>query len=242
MQHTVLGLLYKAHKHKRTAETTHLLQLRALLADWYDDIEPFEDYKSKTKVYEIRKIYENVTVSSNDMSGKFEVGDIGTSEDVDRINAEIKANAIAPIPIRTVAPTSTQLLLMRSMVKALYDDRAPWSKKGGLFSSGTFTKHDLINMKSFYTKSESFEALLNMNSIVQESSDISSLWYRELYLEMTKQVQFPISMSLPWKLAEHVIKSPSNNMLENMLYAIDIYNWKICCMPLIFITMQQTLL
>ena len=224
VQHTVLGLLYKAHKHKRTAETTHLLQLRALLADWYDDIEPFEDYKSKTKVYEIRKIYENVNVSSNDMSGKFEVGDIGTSEDVDRINAEIKANAIAPIPIRTVAPTSTQLLLMRSMVKALYDDRAPWSKKGGLFSSGTFTKHDLINMKSFYTKSESFEALLNMNSIVQESSDISSLWYRELYLEMTKQVQFPISMSLPWKLAEHVIKSPSNNMLENMLYAIDIYN------------------
>ena len=213
VQHTVLCLLYKAHKHKRKEETEHLLQMRSLCADWCTEIEPFEDYKSRAKVTEVRDSYEKGSSSSTISSS--------TNE---RIAAEERAERVAPVPVRSVAPSSSQLRLLRSMVFCLYDDRAPWYKEGGMFSSGTFTKRDMTVMMDYYDRSEYFSYALNASSVVVECSDVSSLWYREFYLEMTKQVQFPISMSMPWRLAEHVIRSPQNNMLENMLYAMDIYN------------------
>ena len=37
-------------------------------------------------------------------------------------------------------------------------------------------------------------------------SDVSYFWMREFYLELCMRVQFPVSMSLPWILAEHVLK------------------------------------
>jgi cytoplasmic FMR1 interacting protein len=202
VQHTVLCLLYKAHKHKRKEETEHLLQMRCLCADWSSEIEPFEDYKSRAKVTEVRDSYESL----------------------ERRSAETKAESVAPIPSRSVAPSASQLHLLRSMVFALYDDRAPWLKKGGMFTSGTFTKKDMSIMTDYHDRSEYFAYALDASTTVERCSDTSSLWYREFYLEMTKQVQFPISMSMPWRLAEHVIRSPQNNMLENMLYAMDIYN------------------
>ena len=213
VQHTVLCLLYKAHKHKRKEETEHLLQMRSLCADWCTEIEPFEDYKSRAKVTEVRDSYEKGSSSSTTSSSSNE-----------RIAAEERAERVAPVPVRSVAPSSSQLRLLRSMVFCLYDDRAPWYKEGGMFSSGTFTKRDMTVMMDYYDRSEYFSYALNASSVVVECSDVSSLWYREFYLEMTKQVQFPISMSMPWRLAEHVIRSPQNNMLENMLYAMDIYN------------------
>ena len=53
IQHTVLGFLYKAQKHKRTAELELLLQIRATAADWSGDIEPFEDYKIRSQVKQV---------------------------------------------------------------------------------------------------------------------------------------------------------------------------------------------
>ena len=57
-------------------------------------------------------------------------------------------------------------------------------------------------------------------------SDLSDLWYRELFLDVTKCVQFPIDMSLPWILCEHVISSQSGTLpiLESAFFIIDIYN------------------
>ena len=238
-QHVVLGLLYKAQKHKRPLELTHLMQLRSLAADWSGDVEPFEDYKSKSKIRHIREAYDNVdalfpppftgsllsttnrTTLNNEEGQSKKDSRLHTER---RVQAEQTAERTAPLPARAVAPSPSQLQLMRCMVRALYDERAPWLKKGGLFSSGTFTKKDLKTMADFYTITQYFPLLLNYGRTTTSCSDVSSLWYREFYLELTRQVQFPISMSLPWKLAEHVIKSPQNNMLNNVLYAMDIYN------------------
>ena len=37
-------------------------------------------------------------------------------------------------------------------------------------------------------------------------------------------VQFPIKMSLPWILLDHVVNSPNTARLENLLFPLDIYN------------------
>ena len=107
----------------------------------------------------------------------------------------------------------------------MYDPRAPWVKRGkGIFRSATYTKTDVNQMRSFGERSFFFAHLLNFGDTVRELSDVGWLWFREFHLEMTRQVQFPINMSLPWILSEHVILHPSNNMLENIFYAMDIYN------------------
>jgi cytoplasmic FMR1 interacting protein len=224
IQHTILGLLYKAHKHKRTKELEHLMQLRTLCADWVGDVEPFEDYKSKAKIREVRNAYDDIKYQLETFSEYLNASNTKLNDTIKRINAEIKAENVAPLPIRVVGPTSSQISIIRCMVHALYDERAPWLKKGSLFSSGTFTEKDLIQMKNYYNSSYYYNFLLNYNETVEKCSNVSSLWYREFYLELTKQVQFPISMSLPWKLSEYVIKNPSNNMLNNVFYCIDIYN------------------
>ena len=52
--------------------------------------------------------------------------------------------------------------------------------------------------------------------------DFADLWYREFYLELTKCVQFPIGMSLPWILTDFIVKTPS--IKENLFFVLDIYN------------------
>ena len=107
----------------------------------------------------------------------------------------------------------------------MYDPRAPWVKRGkGIFRSSIYTKSDVNQMQSFGERSFYFAHLLNFGDTVRELSDVGWLWFREFHLEMSRQVQFPINMSLPWILSEHVILHPANNMLENIFYAMDIYN------------------
>ena len=65
--------------------------------------------------------------------------------------------------------------------------------------------------------------MLDYARTVRELSDLSFFWYREFYLEMTKRLQFPISMSLPWILVEHIIeRAPS--LTEQVFIPLDIYN------------------
>jgi cytoplasmic FMR1 interacting protein len=66
------------------------------------------------------------------------------------------------------------------------------------------------------------------------------LWYKEFFLELSKRLQFPIDMSLPWILTDHILE-PSRNpgaaatpdqppptqeaeMLEYIFYPLDLYN------------------
>ena len=52
------------------------------------------------------------------------------------------------------------------------------------------------------------------------------LWYREFFLEMTmgKRIQFPIEMSMPWILTDHILETKSPAMMEYALYPLDLYN------------------
>ena len=46
--------------------------------------------------------------------------------------------------------------------------------------------------------------------------DLSQFWFREFYLELTKgkRLQFPIDMSFPWILANHILDTNDPTMME----------------------------
>ena len=63
---------------------------------------------------------------------------------------------------------------------------------------------------------------------------MGDLWYRERYLEVAKQankeiVQFPIRMSLPWILIDHIVNSPNSARMENVLCKIVTLSRFACC-------------
>lgn len=46
---------------------------------------------------------------------------------------------------------------------------------------------------------------------------MAQFWYREFYLEMTmgKNIQFPIEMSMPWILTDHILTSKDPALMES---------------------------
>lgn len=53
---------------------------------------------------------------------------------------------------------------------------------------------------------------------------MSNLWFKEFYLELTKQVHFRISTSLPWILAEFALDTPDSEILQDIFVPLDLYN------------------
>jgi len=51
---------------------------------------------------------------------------------------------------------------------------------------------------------------------LKDCCDLSQLWYREFYLEMTmgKRIQFPIEMSMPWILIDHILATKDSSYME----------------------------
>lgn len=127
------------------------------------------------------------------------------------------------VPRRNVGPGSTQLYMVRTMLESLISDKAASGKK-------TLRKdiegQYLVAIDQFHKNSFYWNYLLNFSQTLGECCDMSQLWYREFYLEMTmgKRIQFPIEMSLPWILTDHILKTKDPSMMECLLYPLDLYN------------------
>lgn len=76
----------------------------------------------------------------------------------------------------------------------------------------------------FLKRCNEFLHLIDFDLTLAKCSDLSDLWYKEFYLELTKQIQFPIELSLPWILTNHILENDSVDNLEFLLYPLDIYN------------------
>src|SRR5690349_12720513 len=92
------------------------------------------------------------------------------------------------IPSRAVGPSPTQLEILRCTTFALLN-----GKKKADYS----TQHIKV-MEDFYKASYFYEYLLNYTNTIIAATDLGDLWYKEFYLELSKRLQFPIDMSLPW--------------------------------------------
>ncbi|GMI36528.1 hypothetical protein TrRE_jg10260 [Triparma retinervis] len=149
----------------------------------------------------------------------------------DDYRAYKRSNPKADVPARVVGPAPTQLHLMRTMIRALYDDKSEARASRGFFSKRDLDADEAKVLESFYRTSLAFPYLLSFSDTVSKVSDIGDLWYREFYLEVSKQMnsklpQFPIAMSLPWILTEHVINNVTADtpLIEDLAYTMDVYN------------------
>ncbi|XP_026290663.2 cytoplasmic FMR1-interacting protein-like [Frankliniella occidentalis] len=200
--------LRKAIKNKKDLIRSILVSVRETCADWQRGVEPSGDPALKGK---------------KDPESGFGI----------------------KVPRRNVGPSSTQLYMVRTMLESLIAD-----KSGG---KRTLRKdidgQHLIQIDQFHKISFYWNHLLNFSESLQQCCDLSQLWYREFYLEMTmgrrvhkclvkhqhndecndlitmeKRIQFPIEMSMPWILTDHILRTKDPSMMEYVLYPLDLYN------------------
>lgn len=123
---------------------------------------------------------------------------------------------------KAVAPSLTQILLLRRMMHTIFDDSNPGMKGGFLGRDADLKSEWLHEWKDFYNRSFYYRYLLDYRGVLKSLTDMSYLWFREFHLELTKCVQFPIDMSLPWLLTDFVLRTPS--LITNIFFAVDIWS------------------
>lgn len=123
---------------------------------------------------------------------------------------------------RNVGPSSTQLYMVRTMLESLISDKSGGKKTLRKELDG----QHLCQIDEFHKTSFFWTYLLNFSETLQFCCDLSQLWYREFYLEMTmgRRIQFPIEMSMPWILTDHILRTKDASMMECVLYPLDLYN------------------
>lgn len=129
-------------------------------------------------------------------------------------------------PARVVSAASTQLFILRAQIGALIDSNSEVRRKQSMFAKADLEKEDVQVLQQFHGDSFYFASALDYARSLHEVSDLGDLWFREYFLEMTKCVQFPIEMSLPWVLTEHLVLNHVSNapMIEDVLFVLDVYN------------------
>ncbi|KAI1717201.1 cytoplasmic fragile-X interacting family domain-containing protein [Ditylenchus destructor] len=124
---------------------------------------------------------------------------------------------------RGVAPSNTQLYMVRTMLESLISEK---SSNGNRIWRKDIDKKHLDKMRAFLQASRFWPALLHLSTSLEQCADLCQLWFREFYLEMTmgKRIQFPIDMSIPWILIDHVLSTQDPALMECILLLFDLYN------------------
>ncbi|XP_070088088.1 cytoplasmic FMR1-interacting protein 1 isoform X2 [Equus caballus] len=124
------------------------------------------------------------------------------------------------VPRRAVGPSSTQLYLVRTMAESLSSAELLRQLK----SLGMERLLHVVN--AFLRQSYTYPPLLTFGETLQQCCDLSQLWFREFFLELTmgRRIQFPIEMSMPWILTDHILETKEASMMEYVLYSLDLYN------------------
>lgn len=158
----------------------------------------------------------------------------GIEDPIDQANkSDLSKSNIADFPVqvqrRNVGPSSTQLNMVRTMLEYLVFGKSQGNDKSTLRKY--VDASSLMSIECFLKESFYWNYLLNFSQSLSECCDLSQLWYREFYLEMTmgRRIQFPIEMSLPSILTDHVLKTKDPAIIESVLYILDLYNDSATC-------------
>ncbi|XP_058150782.1 cytoplasmic FMR1-interacting protein 1 isoform X1 [Dasypus novemcinctus] len=119
-------------------------------------------------------------------------------------------------------PRITQLYMVRTMLESLIADKS--GSKKTLRSS--LEGPTILDIEKFHRESFFYTHLINFSETLQQCCDLSQLWFREFFLELTmgRRIQFPIEMSMPWILTDHILETKEASMMEYVLYSLDLYN------------------
>ncbi|OQR96397.1 p53 inducible protein [Achlya hypogyna] len=138
--------------------------------------------------------------------------------DTDDYKRTRSARVFGELRARAVGPGPTQLRQLCTLVQALGD------KRGGLSGGWGFAGQpdaDVAALDAFYADAFFFDKVLALDVTLAALGDTGGLWLREFYLELTKCVQFPVELSVPWMLLEHDLATTGGVALEALL---DVYN------------------
>lgn len=198
VQLSILEMIADATKKKRQTIRNDLVHLREICADWAGGFEPFSELSGGGGG--------SGSASLSSSSHKKSRGGGSSS-------SAVAADEGTSFPRRNVGPAGIQVDLMRSIVYGLLQSRKEIGEKNSRV------------LEEFYVRSMYYPYLMNLQETVAQSSDLGDLWYREFYLELSKRLQFPINMSLPSILVDHILEGEgSAQLLEYALYPLDIYN------------------
>nr|XP_054387937.1 cytoplasmic FMR1-interacting protein 1 isoform X4 [Pongo abelii] len=123
---------------------------------------------------------------------------------------------------RQMFPWIIQLYMVRTMLESLIADKS--GSKKTLRSS--LEGPTILDIEKFHRESFFYTHLINFSETLQQCCDLSQLWFREFFLELTmgRRIQFPIEMSMPWILTDHILETKEASMMEYVLYSLDLYN------------------
>ncbi|KAJ3017098.1 Cytoplasmic FMR1-interacting protein 2, partial [Thoreauomyces humboldtii] len=134
--------------------------------------------------------------------------------------------AVAPVvdrPPRLNPVTPFQLEYLQTVIKLSFGDKAK-GMRGGLLRGDDFEKSQVKEAVHFMTKLTMFRPMMDIEGTVREAGNVADLWFKEFYLELSKRVQFPISMSLPWILTEFILENNDTETMQYVFYPFELYN------------------
>ncbi|KAI5635911.1 cytoplasmic fragile-X interacting family domain-containing protein [Phthorimaea operculella] len=242
--------LRKAIKNKKDLIRSIIVSVRETCGDWARGCEPQQDpvlrgKKDGEASFTIKVPRRNVGPSSTQLymiRTQLEALISDKSGGRRTLRKDLDANTLQQLEAFHAASKHWGALLNLS---ALISD-----KSGGKRTlRKNLDANTLQQLEAFHAASKHWGALLNLSDSLQKCCDLSQLWYREFYLEMTmgrkvnkctvrhqhneecndlitmeKRIQFPIEMSMPWILTDHILRSKEPAMMEYVLYPLDLYN------------------
>ncbi|KAI8818565.1 cytoplasmic fragile-X interacting family-domain-containing protein [Fimicolochytrium jonesii] len=135
---------------------------------------------------------------------------------------EVRESRIKDSPKpHSISPTQLQMLC--TVLHLCFSDKAK-GMKGGLMKEKDFKDAQVAEVDAFLARTALYFPMLNLEGTVQQVGNLANLWFKEFYLELSKKVQFPISMSLPWLLTESILESNDTEMLQYTFYPFELYN------------------
>lgn len=131
-----------------------------------------------------------------------------------------KAAETYAIKTKFAKMSQCQLYLVKSISEYLVDKSN--SKNPGKDLDG----HHAKVIKEFLNQSVHWMYAIKLEDTLKRSCDLSQLWYREFYLEMTKgeEIQFPIEQSLIWILTSFILDEKDAYLTHFLMCVFDLYN------------------
>ncbi|KAH0787431.1 cytoplasmic FMR1-interacting protein [Histomonas meleagridis] len=120
--------------------------------------------------------------------------------------------------------TINQIDIVRIEAIKFITKDSPFMKKISTFTPAHIRSKDVEEYQKFINGSNEWYYLIKYIDLVKESTNLGSLWFREVFLDMDKVLQFPVRSSLPFILVEHLLTTDNPSLHDSMLFAFEIYN------------------
>lgn len=119
--------------------------------------------------------------------------------------------------------TQSQLYLLRVILNFAYSKRAK-GMVGGLLKAKSFKDSEVASTQLFLKQVSLFPKMLDLANKARQAADLSSLYSRELYLEVCQVVQLPVQASLPFLMLQAIYEAADVSLQCAVLVPFAIYN------------------